>query len=109
MLKSTRIIFEKVSEDQLRLKAQPEGYTVPTNLWVECYNRWADASAKYYKKWNAEFEKLYPDYVYSTYIEDMPEYAAYISERLPDAWNAVNKGKIIMRSVSNCMSDWHWY
>ena len=108
MLKTTRIMLEPIGE-YVRLKSQPEGYTEPTQHWMECYNRWADASGEYYEQWNTEFEKLYPEYVYSKFVEDMPEYVAYISDRIPAAWNVVNKGQIILKSVTNYMSDWHWY
>ena len=101
-------MLEPIGE-YFRLKPQPEGYTEPTQHWMECYNRWADASGEYYEQWNTEFEKLYPEYVYSKFIEDMPEYDAYISERIPAAWNVVNKGQIILKSVTNYTSDWHWY
>lgn len=108
MLKSTRIILEPVGK-HYKLKSQPKGYTEPTQHWMECYNRWADVSSEYYNIWNAEFEKLYPEYEYSEFIEDTPEYEAYISARLPAIWNTVNKGLIVLKSVSNGMSDWHWY
>ena len=108
MLKSTRILLEPVGK-YYALKKQPKGYTEPTQYLVECYNRWANASKEYYDIWNAEFEELYPEYEYSEFIEDMPEYNAYLLERIPAAWNVVNKGHIILRRVTNYGSDWHWY